>query len=257
GGLHYIASAFIPGKPLETAIATAASGMYPSAAATNAPDAPQQAEPQSLPNEHDGPVGTMPLRQAVDVVRKLAEALPYAHRQGIVHRDVKPGNVMLREDGEPLLMDFGLAARHDETERLTVAGQFMGTPEYAAPEQWRGNAGALSDQYSLGCVLYEMLTGRRAFEGSTGEHYLLLPPTQAPPPPRPLPPELRRDWETVCLKCLEKEPHRRYADCQALADDLRRWLEGEPVSARRPSALERLTRWARKNPAVAALAAAV
>jgi hypothetical protein len=160
---------------------------------------------------------------------------------------------MLREDGEPLLMDFGLAARSDETAKLSVEGKFMGTPEYSAPEQWRGEAGVASDQYSLGCLLFEVLTGEKPFVGASTEHYLMLHTQVAPPSPRKYQPELPRDLETICLKCLEKEPGRRYVDCQALADDLRRWLEGEPVTARRPGMAERLMRWSRRNPALAGL----
>jgi tetratricopeptide (TPR) repeat protein len=164
---------------------------------------------------------------------------------------------MVREDGEPLLMDFGLAARADETEKLTVAGQFMGTPEYTAPEQWRGEAGPASDQYALGCVLFELLTGRVPFRGGSSEHYLMLHTQQAPPALRALRPELPRDLETMCHKCLEKLPAQRYDDCQALADDLRRWLEGEPIAVRRVGPIERLARWGRKNPATAGLIGAV
>jgi hypothetical protein len=200
----------------------------------------------------------MPLRQAVELVRKLAEALAYAHKNGVVHRDVKPGNVMLRDDGEPLLMDFGLATRADE-ERMTLDGQRLGTPAYMAPEQWQGKAEAASDQYSLGCLLFELLTGRPPFAGGGGgvEHYLFLHLHQPAPSPRALRRELPRDLETIVLKCLEKGPARRYAGCQALADDLRRCLEGEPLQARRVGAAERTWRWARRSPAVAALTAAV
>jgi formylglycine-generating enzyme required for sulfatase activity len=223
GAQHYIATALVQGRPLAAVL-------------------------EGLPE------GThLPLRQAVQLVRKLAEALAYAHRSGVVHRDVKPGNVMLRHDGEPLLMDFGLAARADEQDKLTVAGQFMGTPQYTAPEQWAGKAEAASDQYSLGCLLFELLAGRPPFAGSSGEHYLLLHTQTAAPSPRKYRPGLPRDLETISLKCLEKEPGRRYADCQALADDLRRWLDGEPVTARPPGPAERLAKWARRNPALAAL----
>jgi formylglycine-generating enzyme required for sulfatase activity/tRNA A-37 threonylcarbamoyl transferase component Bud32 len=227
GGQHYIASAFIPGRALSVVL-------------------------EELP---DGQM--LPLRDAVQIVRKLAEALAYAHRQGVVHRDVKAGNVMVREDGEPLLMDFGLAARLDETEKLTVAGQFMGTPEYTAPEQWRGQAEAASDQYSLGCLLFELLTGERPFAGGSSQHYLMLHTQMPAPSPRKLRPDLPRDLETVCLKCLEKEPGRRYPDCQGFADDLRRWLEDEPIVARRVGMGERMVRWARRRPAAAGLLAVI
>ncbi|MGL4552341.1 MAG: protein kinase domain-containing protein, partial [Gemmataceae bacterium] len=217
GPHHYIASAFVPGKTLDETL-------------------------DGKPMAH---------RQAADVARKLAEALAYAHREGVVHRDVKPSNVMLREDGEPLLMDFGLAARSDD-EKMTVVGQYMGTPAYTAPEQWQGEAGAASDQYSLGCLLYELLTGRTPFAGSDPGHLMVLHLRAAAPRMAGVP----RDLETVVLKCLEKEPGRRYADCAALAEDLRRWLAGEAVAARRAGPLERLGRWARREPVTAALAAA-
>jgi formylglycine-generating enzyme required for sulfatase activity/tRNA A-37 threonylcarbamoyl transferase component Bud32 len=227
GPHHYIASAFIDGKPLDSVLL-------------------------GLP---DGQ--TLPLREAVQIVRHLAEALAYAHKQGVIHRDVKPANVMLRTDGEPLLMDFGLAARSDEAEKLTQDGAMLGTAAYMAPEQWHGRAEAVSDQYSLGCLLFELLTGRLPFRGGSTEHYMLLHLKEAPPSPRSLRPGVPRDLETICLKCLEKEPGQRYPDCQALADDLRRFLDGEPVTARRPGPGERLVKWARRSPAVAGLTAAV
>jgi len=223
GPHHYLACAFVEGRPLDAVL-------------------------HGLP---DGQ--TLPPREAVQVVRKLAEALAYAHKQGVIHRDVKPGNVMLRADGEPLLMDFGLATRSDEAERLTKAGDVLGTPQYMAPEQWRGAAGPTSDQYSLGCVLFELLTGRLPFVGGSTEHYLYLHLHRPVPSLRQVRPRLPRDLDTICQKCLEKEPGQRYAGCQALADDLRRWLEGEPVSVRPPKVIERLVKWTRRNPAVAAL----
>jgi WD40 repeat protein len=202
---------------------------------------------QTLPGEKTDP------RQAAEMARKLAEALAYAHRMGVIHRDVKPGNVMLREDGEPLLMDFGLAARADDEGKLTVAGQFMGTPAYCAPEQWRGEASEASDQYALGCLLFELLTGSPPFHGGSTEHYLFLH-TQGPVPAMPGVP---RDLETIVRKCLEKGQARRYASCQDLADDLGRWLRGEPTVARPVGPLGRLWRWARREPLTAGLLGAV
>jgi hypothetical protein len=222
GGRHYIASAFVPGRALDRVL-----------------------------DER-----RLQTREAVEVVRKLAEALAYAHHEGVLHRDVKPGNVMLRDDGEPLLMDFGLAARQGEA-ALTATGQVMGTPQYCAPEQWRGAATAASDQYSLGCLLFELLTGRRPFAGADVAHYVTLHLTAPAPSPRQHAPGLPRDLENVTLKCLEKEQARRYSDCGALAEDLRRWLAGEPVTARRPGPVERAVRWARKYPAVAGLGVAL
>jgi formylglycine-generating enzyme required for sulfatase activity len=226
GPHHYIACAFVPGRSLAAELA-------------------------SLP---DGQ--TLPLRQAIGIVRKLAEALALAHRSGIVHRDVKPSNVLLRDDGEPMLTDFGLA-RLDDQEHLTRSDPALGTPAYTAPEQWLGKAEAASDQYSLGCVLFELLTGQVPFGGSSPEHYLLLHTHQAAPSPRAVRPGLSRDLETITLKCLQKEPGRRYPGCQELADDLRRWLDGEPIQARRAGRAERAWRWARKNPALAAALSAL
>jgi hypothetical protein len=193
-------------------------------------------------------------QRVAGLVRKLAEALAYAHHEGVVHRDVKPGNVMLREDGEPMLMDFGLAARQEAgEERLTQGLVTMGTPAYMAPEQGKGDAVAASDQYSLGVALFELMTGHLPFAGGSPAHLLVLHEMQPPPSPRTYRPDVPRDLEAICLKCLEKDPRKRYPDCQELADDLRRWADGEPVRARLPGPLERAARWARRRPAAAAL----
>ncbi len=221
GEQYYIASAFIPGRSLAAAL-------------------DEQPEGKGLD-----------IRQAAEIVRRLAEALAYAHGKGVIHRDIKPANVMLDEDGVPLLMDFGLAARPEGDEKLTQEGTMMGTPAYMAPEQAAGKAEAASDQYSLGCTLYELLTGQTPFSGPP-EIQLFLHQTQEPPPPQKVNPAVSRDLETICLKCLEKEAAKRYADCQALADDLRRWLEGEPIAARRLSLSERLVKLARRRPALVA-----
>jgi formylglycine-generating enzyme required for sulfatase activity/tRNA A-37 threonylcarbamoyl transferase component Bud32 len=222
GAHHYIAMSFIAGRSLEAVLETQGSGR------------------------------ALPVKQAVQIVRKLAEALAYAHRNHVIHRDVKPANVLIDEQGEPLLADFGLAARADEEDRET-RGKALGTPAFTAPEQWRGEAEAASDQYSLGCLLYELLTGQTPFSGSNDGHYMFLHLNDPPPSPRTVNAAVPRDLETICLKCLEKEPGKRYPDCQALADDLRRWQEGEPVTARRPGMAERLLRWSRRNPALASL----
>ncbi|MBY0230568.1 MAG: serine/threonine protein kinase, partial [Gemmataceae bacterium] len=186
---------------------------------------------------------------AARIVRKLAEALGYAHRMGVIHRDVKPANVMLRDDGEPLLMDFGLARRGEDQAGLTHAGQFVGTPAYAAPEQWKGQATAASDQYALGCVLHGLLVGEPAFAGGDmvecmGKH------VNEPPPPLP---GIPRDLAAVVFRCLEKEAGRRYADCQALADDLGRWMKREPTRARPVGVVGKTWRWARREPIKAVL----
>ena len=226
GPHHYIAIAYIPGEPLNREVQSHTKGME--------------------------------VRRAVTIIRKLAEALAYAHREGVIHRDVKPGNVMLREDGEPLLMDFGLAARLEPgEERLTQGLVAMGTPGYMAPEQGQGKAVAASDQYSLGVTLFELLTGQLPFSAGSPAHYLALHEMQPPPSPRAHRPDLPRDLEAICLKCLEKEPAKRYAGCQELGEDLKRWLDGEPVRARLPGRAERVMRWARRKPAVAGLLASL
>lgn len=186
----------------------------------------------------------------------MATALAHAHKSGVVHRDVKPGNVMVRDDGEPMLTDFGLAARAGEG-KMTEAGQVIGTPHYMAPEQWQGEAVPASDQYALGCLFFELLTGETAFAGQDLGHFMFLHIHQAAPSPRQWVKEVPRDLETICLKCLEKEPGQRYPDCQALADDLRRWQEGTPIVARQAGPVERLVKWARRNPAMAGMLALV
>ena len=188
---------------------------------------------------------------------RLAEALAYAHEQGIVHRDVKPANVMVDDKGHAHLMDFGLAHRDDLAEKLTQDGTVMGTPAYIAPEQAEGAKGEAlpaSDQYSLGVLLYELLCGRTPFEGAPSLQVLLFHVIhREPEAPRQVQPRVPRDLETVCLKALAKRPADRYASCQEMADDLRRWLADEPIEARRLRPAERVLRWCRRNPLVSSL----
>ena len=216
GSQYYIASAFIPGQTLAETL--------------------EAARPA--------------FAQAAHIVQRLAEALCYAHSLGIIHRDVKPANVMLDLRGEPLILDFGLATRSDGSEKLTQEGSALGTPAYVAPEQAEGNAVPASDQYSLGCTLYELLTGKTPFGGPSPIQLLLH--REKEPPPRSLHSGIPRDLETICLKCLEKDPSKRYPDCQALADDLRRWQEGDPSEARRLGLGERFPKLARRRPAMLA-----
>jgi tetratricopeptide (TPR) repeat protein len=197
--------------------------------------------------------------RAAKVVRALAEALAYAHEQGIVHRDVKPANVMLDANGQPFLMDFGLASRKDNESKLTNEGAVLGTPSYMAPEQASGKSGAAgpaADQYSLGCVLFELLTGQTPFDGTPEAQLFQHVRTEAVSP-RKLRPEVPLDLAAVCLKCLEKEPARRYSDCNSLAEDLRRFLASEPTAARPLGLVAWAGRLARRNPLIAALAAGI
>jgi hypothetical protein len=180
----------------------------------------------------------------------------YAHRHGVVHRDVKPANLLLDDAGQPHVLDFGLAKREAGEKTLTREGDLLGTPAYMSPEQARGEAhrvDARSDIYSLGVVLYEMLTGELPFRGNA-RMLLRQALEEDPPPPRALHDRVPRDLETVCLKCLEKEPHRRYPSAGALAQDLRRFLAGEPIAARPAGVWERGVKWVRRRPQRAALA---
>jgi WD40 repeat protein len=205
-----------------------------------------------------------PPRQAAWLVEALARAVHYAHGQGIIHRDLKPANVLLTPAGAPKITDFGLA-RHIKLESgLTTAGSILGTPNYMAPEQAEGrlkDIGPHTDTYALGAVLYEMLTGRPPFQGPTVLDTLVKVRQQDPVPPHRLLGSNRRacpaDLETICLKCLEKDPQRRYASAGALADDLARYLAGEPVVARPVGPAGRAWRWARRNPVVAGLTGVV
>jgi WD40 repeat protein/tetratricopeptide (TPR) repeat protein len=198
-------------------------------------------------------------RASAALLAQVAQAIDYAHRRGILHRDLKPANILLDGDGQPLVTDFGLARRLDETGSLVAAG-FEGTASYAAPEQARAAPGAATtaaDVYGLGAILYELLTGRPPFRGPNDVETLLLVLTSEPEPPRRIEPRLSRDLETICLKCLEKEPARRYRSAAALADDLENWLAGRPIAARPAGKLERAWRACRRNPVLTAAAAAV
>ncbi len=220
-GEYYMAAAFIAGAPLSTAV--------------------------------DGK--PLELRRAATIVAKLSRALEYAHGQGILHRDVKPDNVMLDQKDNPHLMDFGLARMDESESHLTRDGAVMGTPSYMSPEQCIGKQDALgpaADQYSLGCLFYELLTGEKLFDGPVTVQIHHQINTEAPSPSKKNA-AIPRDLDTICLKTLAKDPANRYASCAAFAADLEHWLADEPIQARQLTSWERWQRWRKKNPAIAGL----
>ncbi|HZU35659.1 MAG TPA: protein kinase [Gemmataceae bacterium] len=222
-----------------------------------------------------------PVGPAAQLMQVIAQAMDFAHKRGIIHRDLKPANIMLMAPvtgasvsdqslgvaplveqtyGIPKITDFGLAKRLEEETGQTRSGAILGTPSYMAPEQAEGmskDVGPLADQYALGAILYEMLTGRPPFRGATVWETLDQVRTQEPVPPSRLQPKVPHDLETICLKCLQKEPGKRYADAAGLAEDLRRFVAREPIMARPVSAAERCWRWCKRHPTVAFLSGLV
>jgi WD40 repeat protein len=199
-------------------------------------------------------------RDRVHLLEAVCQAVACTHEQGIIHRDLKPSNVLVTQDGVPKLLDFGLAKWVADDSGATRTGQVLGTPSYMAPEQALGKARDVTeraDVYSLGAILYELLTGRPPFKGSTWRETLEQVCTEEPVAPRRLQPKLPRDLDTICLKCLQKDPARRYASARQLGEDLDRFLRGEPILARPAGRIERLGRWCRRNPGVASLTALV
>ena len=187
---------------------------------------------------------------------QVADALAYAHGQGIVHRDIKPSNLLLDTKGTVWVADFGLAKAEDQQD-LTHTGDILGTLRYMPPEAFGGKADSRGDIYSLGLTLYEMLAFRPAFDERDRGQLVKQVTTEEPPRLKKLNPEVPRDLETIVQKAIERDPAHRYASASELADDLRRFVDDEPIQARRASIAERLARWGRRNPAVASLAAAV
>jgi WD40 repeat protein/tRNA A-37 threonylcarbamoyl transferase component Bud32 len=203
--------------------------------------------------------GPMEGREAAALLEKVARAVHYAHGQQVIHRDLKPRNILLDGQHRPYVADFGLAKSLEAAQELTQTGEVLGTPAYMSPEQARGSAhvGHATDVYSLGATLYELLTGRPPFRAATPAETQRQVIDNEPVPPRELNPAVPRDLETVCLKCLEKEAHNRYATAEALADELARYQAGRPIHARPITRLARVWRWCRRNPSEAGLTTAV
>ena len=199
---------------------------------------------------------SMAAREAAKLVEQLARSMQVAHTASLVHRDLKPANVLLSSSGQPKIADFGLVKRLDVGSSQTLPGYVVGTPSYMAPEQANGSeVGPAADIYGLGAILYEMLTGRPPFVGITPLETLVQVVERNPVPPRQLQPKIPRDLETVCLRCLAKDPAKRYASAADLADDLQCFLDGKPTIARPPGDLERLVMWTRRHPATALISA--
>ena len=200
----------------------------------------------------------MSIRQTAELIVKVARTGHYAHEHGILHRDIKPGNILLDAKGEPHLTDFGLARLVETESTVTRTMEVLGTPSYMAPEQAVGNNAAVSsvtDVYGLGAVLYQLLTGQPPFAGGTTYETIKLLLDTEPRQPRLVNPKIDRDLSTICLKCLEKDPKRRYSSALALAEDLERWLKHEPIQGRRTGIFARGKKWVRRNPSIAVMAA--
>jgi WD40 repeat protein len=200
--------------------------------------------------------GPMPPREAAALLLDVTRAIEYAHSRGVIHRDLKPSNILIGADGNPRVTDFGLAKRVHGDSGLTGSGQIMGTPSYMPPEQAggrRSEVGPAADVYALGATLYCMVTGRPPFQAATAMDTVLQVLSDEPVPLRRLNAAIPPDLETICLKCLEKEPGKRYAGAAALTEDLRRFLAGEPILARPVTRFERAVKWARRRPGISAL----
>lgn len=202
----------------------------------------------------------MNVREAAELLRTVCEAVHFAHQRGFLHRDLKPHNIMVDSEGRPHVLDFGLAKRIDEDQSLTLTGAVLGSPSYMAPEQAEGRndrVGPHTDVYALGAILYQMLTGRPPFLGRTAAETMMQVVQREPAAPSRSNPDLPRDLETICLKCLEKEPAQRYATARELGEELGRFLKGDPVLARPANFARKSTSWLRHHPAWLAGAAAL
>jgi serine/threonine protein kinase/Flp pilus assembly protein TadD len=202
----------------------------------------------------------LPIPRAVELIAKLARAIHHAHEHGILHRDIKPGNILLDQNGEPHLTDFGLARLVETESTVTRTKEVLGTPSYMAPEQAVGETRKLTsatDVYGLGAVLYQLLTGHPPFAGGTTYETIQLVLERNPRRPRLSNPKIDRELETICLKCLDKDPKRRYSSALALAEDLEHWLKHEPVQARRTGIFVRGKKWVRRNPTSTLLGASL
>ena len=200
----------------------------------------------------------LPPKEAAKLLAEVCDAVAYAHSHGVIHRDLKPGNVLIDKAGNPRVTDFGLAKQLDTDNELTPSGHVLGTPAYMSPEQAMGNTqatGVLADVYSLGATLYAMLTGHPPFQAASTIESLRQVIEREPLSPRLQNPRIPKDLETICLKCLRKETEQRYSSAQALAEDLRRFLSGQPIAARPTRRIERAVKWCKRKPAVASLSA--
>ena len=199
-------------------------------------------------------------KNAAQMVQKISETMVYAHGEGVIHRDLKPANVLLDKKNNPHISDFGLAKKVSSDSDLTIPGQIIGTPSYMPPEQASGETdriGPIADVYSLGAILYCCLTGRAPFQAANPMETLRQVIERDPVPPRYLNVQIDRDLDTICLKCLEKDPQHRYGSAQEVVDELDRFLNGQPIKARRISVIDRSLRWCRRNPVTTILLTAL